>query len=118
MRSYVVKRLLHFRHSRRRRIDSASLLSRESTTLSLANPQKGHFMALVWVPAGRFHRHFRPATLRAAGQKKKSLSCLVPRIVTVEPGGDSPDAREAVTKRAPARRGLIYEGRIQKRKRV
>jgi hypothetical protein len=44
-----VKRLLHFRHSRRRRIDSASLLSRESTTLSLANPQKGHFMALTLV---------------------------------------------------------------------
>jgi hypothetical protein len=28
-------------------MDSASLLSRESTTLSLAKPQKGHFMALV-----------------------------------------------------------------------
>jgi len=41
-----VNRLPHFRHSRRRRIDSASLLSRESTTLSLENPQKGHFMAL------------------------------------------------------------------------
>src|SRR5262252_9547939 len=46
MRSYVVKRFLHFRHSRRRRMESASLLSRESTTLSFANPQKGHFMAL------------------------------------------------------------------------
>jgi hypothetical protein len=45
----VVKRLPHFRHSRRRRIDSASLLSRESTTLSLANPQKGHFMALMLI---------------------------------------------------------------------
>jgi hypothetical protein len=42
-----VKRLPHFKHSRRRRIDSASLLSRESTTVSLANPQKGHFMALM-----------------------------------------------------------------------
>src|SRR5712691_8241572 len=29
-------------------MDSASLLSRESTTLSFANPQKGHFMALMW----------------------------------------------------------------------
>src|SRR5205807_4054824 len=48
MRSYVVKRLPHFRHSRRRRIESASLLSRESTTLSSKNPQKGHFMALAW----------------------------------------------------------------------
>src|ERR1035438_466819 len=56
MRSYVVKRLLHFRHSRRRRIDSASLLSRESTTLSLANPQKGHFMRL-WL---RTKRPLRP----------------------------------------------------------
>src|SRR2546430_1824880 len=46
MRSYVVKRLAHFRHSRRRRMESASLLSRESTTLSFANPQKGHFMGL------------------------------------------------------------------------
>jgi hypothetical protein len=43
-----VKRFPHFRHSRRRRIDSASLLSRESTTLSFANPQKGHFMALFY----------------------------------------------------------------------
>jgi hypothetical protein len=40
--------LPHFKHSRLRRMDSASLLSRESTTLSLANPQKGHFMALVF----------------------------------------------------------------------
>src|SRR6266550_8523322 len=46
MRSYVVKRFSHFRHSRRRRMESASLLSRESTTLSFANPQKGHFMGL------------------------------------------------------------------------
>src|SRR6266849_5938232 len=45
MRSYVVKRLPHFRHSRRRRIESASLLSRESTTLSFSKPQKGHFMS-------------------------------------------------------------------------
>src|SRR5579883_1592302 len=47
MRSQVVKRLPHLRHSRRRRIDSASLLSRESTTLSSRKPQKGHFIALV-----------------------------------------------------------------------
>jgi len=52
----------------------------------LANPQKGHFMALVWVPAGRLHRHFCPATLRAARRKQKLPSCLVPRIVTVELG--------------------------------
>src|SRR6266404_6663431 len=47
MRSYVVKRFSHFRHSRRRRMDSASLLSRESTTLSSMNPQKGHFICAV-----------------------------------------------------------------------
>src|SRR5438876_2728302 len=47
MRSYVVKRFSHFRHSRRRRMESASLLSRESTTLSLAKPQKGHFMVFL-----------------------------------------------------------------------
>src|SRR5438876_9588946 len=46
MRSYVVKRFSHFRHSRRRRMESASLLSRESTTLSFSKPQKGHFMTL------------------------------------------------------------------------
>src|SRR5947209_4112092 len=44
MRSYVVKRFSHLRHSRRRRMESASLLSRESTTLSLTKPQKGHFI--------------------------------------------------------------------------
>src|ERR1035441_547899 len=43
IRSYVVKRFSHFRHSRRRRIDSPSLLSRESTTLSFSKPQNGHF---------------------------------------------------------------------------
>src|ERR1700746_277029 len=47
MRSYVVKPFSHFRHSRRRRMESASLLSRESTTLSFSNPQKGNFMRLV-----------------------------------------------------------------------
>src|SRR5215813_11224573 len=34
-------------HSRRRRMDSPSLLSRESTTLSFSNPQKGHFMGQI-----------------------------------------------------------------------
>src|ERR1017187_136253 len=46
MRSYVVKRLPHLRHSRLRRMESASLLSRESTTLSFAKPQKGHFIEI------------------------------------------------------------------------
>src|SRR5580658_7921145 len=44
MRSYVVNRRSHFSHSLRRRIESASLLSRESTTRSCPNPQYGHFI--------------------------------------------------------------------------
>src|ERR1700686_1676165 len=44
MRSYVVKRRLQRSHSRRRRMESASLLSRESTTRSCPKPQYGHFM--------------------------------------------------------------------------
>src|ERR1700727_632146 len=73
MRSYVVKRLLHFRHSRRRRMDSASLLSRESTTLSFANPQKGHFMG--WVtrpdqPDSWSFPHLTPSTAKSAASKE------------------------------------------------
>jgi len=37
-------------------MDSASLLSRESTTLSFANPQKGHFMALMVIENGTAER--------------------------------------------------------------
>src|SRR6266567_4885531 len=62
MRSYVVKRFSHFRHSRRRRMESASLLSRESTTLSLAKPQNGHFMVMkerLIVAGGNEHSAFR-----------------------------------------------------------
>src|SRR6266567_4288417 len=61
MRSYVVKRFSHFRHSRRRRMESASLLSRESTTLSLAKPQNGHFMVMkerLIVAGGNEHSAF------------------------------------------------------------
>ncbi len=43
MRSYVVKRRLHFRHSRRRRIRSPVRASRESITLSSRCEQNGHF---------------------------------------------------------------------------
>src|SRR5215831_3643020 len=46
MRSYVVKRRLHFKHSRRRRIVSPPRPSRESITLSSTCPQKGHFTGL------------------------------------------------------------------------
>src|ERR1700687_27994 len=55
MRSYVVKRLAHLRHSRRRRIASPARPSRESITLSSRNAQKGHFTPLIllagWPPA-------------------------------------------------------------------
>src|SRR5271154_7258282 len=43
MRSYVVNRRSHFKHSRRRRIKSPVRASRESTTLSSRCEQKGHF---------------------------------------------------------------------------
>ncbi len=39
-----MKRLLHFKHSRRRRIALPSLLVLESITLSSKFPQKGHFI--------------------------------------------------------------------------
>src|SRR5262249_5543606 len=44
IRSYVVKRRSHFRHSRRRRIVSPVRPSRESITLSSVCPQNGHFI--------------------------------------------------------------------------
>src|SRR5215470_11456127 len=83
MRSYVVKRLPHFKHSRRRRMESASLLSRESTTLSLANPQNGHFMALAGQTWSIFLRSSK------ASEQEKSPSELVPKIVTVDSNGNS-----------------------------
>src|SRR5258707_7088053 len=43
IRSYVVKRREHFRHSRRRRMVSPVRPSRESITLSSRCAQKGHF---------------------------------------------------------------------------
>src|SRR3989304_431810 len=49
-RSYVVKRRLHLRHSRRLRITSPSLLRRESTTLFSTLAQEGHFMCLLCAP--------------------------------------------------------------------
>src|SRR5689334_5959331 len=51
MRSYVVKRRSHFRHSRRRRIVSPARPSRESITLSSRCPQNGHFTRVA-LPAG------------------------------------------------------------------
>src|ERR1700738_382299 len=65
MRSYVVNRLAHFRHSRRRRIASPARPSRESITLSSRNAQKGHFTPWILLagclPA--IARRHSPATL-------------------------------------------------------
>jgi hypothetical protein len=47
IRSYVVYRRLHERHSRRRRIEKPSWQARESMTRSLSIRQKGHFMAAM-----------------------------------------------------------------------
>jgi hypothetical protein len=47
IRSYVVYRRLHERHSRRRRIEKPSWQARESITRSLSMRQKGHFMVVI-----------------------------------------------------------------------
>src|SRR5579863_1644911 len=62
-------------------MDAACVLSRESTTLSLANPQKGHFMALDCVSRRR--------------------SRLINKIVTVEVGAARRGRECAVLKKAP-----------------
>src|SRR5580693_4425373 len=110
MRSYVVKRLPHFRHSRRRRMESASLLSRESTTLSFANPQKGHFMALGTVTrlivagtpvAGtpsQGRQRIRPAETRAKARRELPLARSLPKASAKkaalgEPAASQPEPR-------------------------
>src|SRR5256885_6943862 len=84
IRSYVVNRRSHFRHSRRRRIVSPMRPSRESITLSSRFPQKGHFTPafLLCRPAQqlvpRFHaRQFLPVLLFRAPQ--------VPAIAPAKP---------------------------------
>src|SRR6202034_638821 len=65
----MVKRRLHFRHSRRRRIRSPVRASRESTTLSSRCAQNGHFTgaSLLCVqffsPTPRIHS-LRPLVLQ------------------------------------------------------
>src|SRR6266851_4610228 len=61
IRSYVVNRRSHFRHSRRRRMVSPVRPSRESITLSSRCPQKGHFTPafLPCRPVQRLVPHFR-----------------------------------------------------------
>src|SRR5579862_3740248 len=61
-------------------MDSASLLSRESTTLSLANPQKGHFMALASNSDWRSLTRFLFPRLSEEKENGKEFSVLsVPR---------------------------------------
>src|SRR6266404_5637393 len=61
IRSYVVNRRSHFKHSRRRRIVSPVRPSRESITLSSRFPQKGHFTPafLPCRPVQELVPHFR-----------------------------------------------------------
>src|SRR5712692_6044294 len=59
MRSYVVNRRPHFKHSRRRRMVSPRRPSRESITLSSTCAQKGHFTGLILLAVW----HFRPPPL-------------------------------------------------------
>src|SRR5215469_18244068 len=56
MRSYVVKRLAHLRHSRRRRMVSPLRPSRESITLSSRCAQKGHFTRWFLLVLGAYYR--------------------------------------------------------------
>src|SRR3984957_6013432 len=94
MRSYVVKRFSHFRHSRRRRMESASLLSRESTTLSFSKPQKGHFMKIGWDQNYCSRQDRAARSYVAAVQRNDRADCegRVKRIESIrtEPHAGSP----------------------------
>src|SRR6266568_3930404 len=71
IRSYVVNRRLHFRHSRRRRMVSPPRPSRESITLSSICAQKGHFTGpdLLGGPRSRPPLLFRAPPSRAISPK-------------------------------------------------
>src|SRR6266566_1855677 len=71
IRSYVVNRRLHFRHSRRRRMVSPPRPSRESITLSSICAQKGHFTGpdLLGGPRSRPPLLFRAPPFRAISPK-------------------------------------------------
>src|ERR1700740_361406 len=81
IRSYVVNRRSHFRHSRRRRIVSPVRPSRESITLFSSCPQKGHFPPafLPCRPAQRSVPHFR------ARQFPQALLFHVPPVPASSP---------------------------------
>src|SRR5580704_17942883 len=83
MRSYVVKRLPHLRHSRRRRMESASLLSRESTTLSFSKPQKGHFMKIGW-DQNYCSRQLRAVRGRVAAVQRNGRADCEGRVKRIE----------------------------------
>src|SRR5205814_6905509 len=97
MRSEVVKRFSHFRHSRRRRMDSPSLLSRESTTLSLTNPQNGHFMV---EETKVYCKSFGRESWSVAGRDVASYVSTMswPRLKrvgeTLTPAGETPAIRQ------------------------
>src|SRR5258708_1114585 len=79
IRSQVVNRRSHFKHSRRRRMVSPVRPSRESITLSSRFPQKGHFtpVSLPCRPAQHLVQHFR------ARQCHRALLFRVPLIPAI-----------------------------------
>src|SRR5882724_3409515 len=88
MRSYVVNRRSHFKHSRRRRIVSPVRPSRESITLSSRCPQKGHFTPAV-LPC-RPVRNLVPH--RRARQCHQALLFRVRPIPAICPGKRLPES--------------------------
>src|SRR5205823_7211982 len=90
MRSYVVKRRLHFRHSRLRRMVSPPRPSRESITLSSTCAQKGHFTRL-----GLLIGPHRPLNLSHAPTRATSPTIILPESETVRPPRQPPRSRSA-----------------------
>src|SRR5215472_2984054 len=103
MRSYVVKRRLHFKHSRRRRMVSPPRPSRESITLSSKCAQKGHFTRpdLLTVANGLL----RAALLSRAPVRATSPTTVLPESGTAHPRHcklQSQSATEQSRRRSPA----------------
>src|SRR6266566_1290568 len=101
IRSYVVKRRLHFKHSRRRRMVSPPRPSRESITLSSRCAQKGHFTRHDLLVDGQL----RPALLSYAPVRATSPTTVLPESRTAHPRDckrRSQSAREQPRRRSPA----------------
>src|SRR5258708_8228858 len=101
IRSYVVNRRSHFRHSRRRRMVSPVRPSRESITLSSRCPQKGHFTPafLLRRPLPHFRARQSHPTLLCRAQPSLSIAqAKRPRELTVV----SPQSRIRQTSLATA----------------